>query len=596
MSIFEQQPTIFGGNTGMTYEDVQRKRKLVDQLAYGMGKAPKNVGEGLNAIGNALLARSMQKKADKRDAELRGEFDSKWDGLFGGGASTEYNAGYMPTDTMAAASGIAAGGSGERELLAKTLMAEAGGEGLDGMLAAGAVIKNRVGAGGYGENLKDVIMKPGQFSAWNGVTGYAGGEGALDMSSMTPNDEALRAADLILSGQYEDPTGGATHYYNPSVANPKWGQSAGGEWSRIGNHVFGNADAGRGVQVAQNGPMDIQAMAEIIGSPYASEGQKAIVRQLMQQQMQSNDPQRQLAMQLQQAQLDKLKNPQVDPLDEVRLKQAQLDYEQDLNPEPDKTASMQEYELAKSQGFDGTFTDYKQAIARAGASSVSVTTGDEVGRYIYGTKAGLPNGWRLDTQTGNASRIPNGPAEVEAAEAEASNAVADENKERSGAVVTEDIDRALKIVGKNGNWATGFGAILKGVPGTQAKSLDGILQTIKANVGFDRLQQMRDASVTGGALGAINKTEMDLLQSVLGNLEQSLDPDDLAYNLRRINEVYLDIINGPGNRPDVGKGGSGDASPDFSGMDAKTIWDVDIGALDSAGMDAYEARLKELGL
>jgi spore germination cell wall hydrolase CwlJ-like protein len=131
--------------------------------------------------------------------------------------------------TNAAASALS---QQDRDLLAKTLMAEAGGEGLEGMLAAGSVINNRVGAGGYGDTLQDVIMKPGQFSAWNSVTGYAGGEGGLDMANMTPSQEAYQVADMILSGNYQDPTGGATHYYNPSVESPNWGQRAGGDWIR----------------------------------------------------------------------------------------------------------------------------------------------------------------------------------------------------------------------------------------------------------------------------------------------------------------------------------------------------------------------------
>lgn len=134
----------------------------------------------------------------------------------------------------------------DRELLARTLTAEAGGEGLLGMLAAGAVINNRVGTGGYGDSLRDVILKPGQFSAWNSLTGYAGGQGGLDMQSIRATEEAYQATDKLLSGDYEDPTGGATHYYNPAVAQPKWGMTAGGDWKPIGNHVFGNADAGRG--------------------------------------------------------------------------------------------------------------------------------------------------------------------------------------------------------------------------------------------------------------------------------------------------------------------------------------------------------------
>jgi len=118
-------------------------------------------------------------------------------------------------------------------------MAEAGGEGFDGLLAAGSVIANRVGHEGYGNSLRDVIMAPGQFSAWNSVTGYAGGEGGLNMDTITPNELAYKATDTILSGNYQDPTGGATHYYNPAVADPAWGKRGGGNWYTIGNHVFG---------------------------------------------------------------------------------------------------------------------------------------------------------------------------------------------------------------------------------------------------------------------------------------------------------------------------------------------------------------------
>jgi spore germination cell wall hydrolase CwlJ-like protein len=130
----------------------------------------------------------------------------------------------------------------DAEILALTLQAEAGGEGFDGMIAAGSVIMNRADSGNYGgSNVRDVIMKPGQFSAWNGVTGYAGGEGAIDMNNLKPTKAALKAAEQLLSGQYEDVTGGATHYYNPQVATPKWGGQAGKGWTDIGNHRFGKA-------------------------------------------------------------------------------------------------------------------------------------------------------------------------------------------------------------------------------------------------------------------------------------------------------------------------------------------------------------------
>ena len=136
---------------------------------------------------------------------------------------------------------VGVGSFSDREILALTLQAEAGGEGYDGMLATGSVIANRAASGKYGEGISGVIMKPGQFSAWNGVTGYAGGEGAIDMDKVRPSKSALKAADAIISGDYTDVTGGATHYYNPNVASPAWGGNVGSNWTDIGNHRFGRA-------------------------------------------------------------------------------------------------------------------------------------------------------------------------------------------------------------------------------------------------------------------------------------------------------------------------------------------------------------------
>jgi hypothetical protein len=128
----------------------------------------------------------------------------------------------------------------DRELLARTLQAEAGNQGFGGMLAAGSVIMNRASSSGYGNGVRGVILKPGQFSAWNSVTGYAGGEQGQDMQGMTPSADAYRAADQLIAGDYSDPTAGATHYFNPDISQPSWAK--GKQFHRIGDHVFGRAD------------------------------------------------------------------------------------------------------------------------------------------------------------------------------------------------------------------------------------------------------------------------------------------------------------------------------------------------------------------
>ena len=124
----------------------------------------------------------------------------------------------------------------DTELLARTLEAEAGNQGFQGMLAVASVIRNRAGSK---ENIRATILKPGQFSAWNSFTGFANGAQGQNMKTIEPSENAYAAANSAFGIGFEDPTGGATHYYNPDLANPSWGAQRGGNWNKIGDHVFG---------------------------------------------------------------------------------------------------------------------------------------------------------------------------------------------------------------------------------------------------------------------------------------------------------------------------------------------------------------------
>ena len=87
------------------------------------------------------------------------------------------------------------------------------------------------------------------------------------------------------------------------------------------------------------------------------------------------------------------------------------------------------------------------------------------------------------------------------------------------------------VLPKIGNFTAGFGSSLSGIKGTPAHDLQASLDTIRANVGFDRLQTMRDSSPTGGALGQVSEQENKLLQSVAGSLDAGQSPDQLRSNL-----------------------------------------------------------------
>ena len=121
------------------------------------------------------------------------------------------------------------------------------------------------------------------------------------------------------------------------------------------------------------------------------------------------------------------------------------------------------------------------------------------------------------------------------------------DKDLSGSLVVNDtIDRSFGLISP---FSTGFGSYLKSIPSTDALALDKSLETIKANIGFDKLQAMREASPTGGALGQVSNQELSSLQSVFGNLDQAQDDENLKYNLGLLRHVYNDVVHGKGNHP-----------------------------------------------
>ena len=101
-------------------------------------------------------------------------------------------------------------------------------------------------------------------------------------------------------------------------------------------------------------------------------------------------------------------------------------------------------------------------------------------------------------------------------------------------IVDQAIDRATDLVG---GFTAGMGSLLGVIPGTPAKDLGAELETIKANLGFDELQTMRDNSPTGGALGQVAVQELQSLQAAMANLQQDQSPEALAAALKRLKEV-----------------------------------------------------------
>ena len=121
--------------------------------------------------------------------------------------------------------------------MAKTIWGEARGEGAIGMQAVANVIMNRVDRGGwYGASIKDVVLKPYQFSCWNDTDPNRAKLDKLTVADLQSSG-ALQIAQQVINGQLPDITGGATEYHNKNIL-PDWDYSKLKQTVQIGNHIF----------------------------------------------------------------------------------------------------------------------------------------------------------------------------------------------------------------------------------------------------------------------------------------------------------------------------------------------------------------------
>lgn len=99
--------------------------------------------------------------------------------------------------------------------------------------------------------------------------------------------------------------------------------------------------------------------------------------------------------------------------------------------------------------------------------------------------------------------------------------IAQQGKDRASRNIST-LQEALKLV----DWTTtgAVGSQARKVPGTAAYNLERLIETAKANAGFQELNDMRQASPTGGALGQVAVQELKYLQSTISNLDTGQSP------------------------------------------------------------------------
>ena len=124
-------------------------------------------------------------------------------------------------------------------------------------------------------------------------------------------------------------------------------------------------------------------------------------------------------------------------------------------------------------------------------------------------------------------------------------------------VVSPSIDLAIEIAEDPDNWATGksgafieqLGKLSGGIISAETSrlALTEQLTTIRANIGFDRLQKMRDESPTGGALGQVALQELYALQSSIAPLNPNMKDTELVASLNKVKDTYRKAVEAVAN-------------------------------------------------
>lgn len=144
-----------------------------------------------------------------------------------------------------------------------------------------------------------------------------------------------------------------------------------------------------------------------------------------------------------------------------------------------------------------------------------------------------PAGYRK-TMAGNLEAIPGGPADLKLQGAFNGDTAALTGSVSSFDRLASAANEVLNHPGLDG--ITGWRGKIPNVPGSDAANAEALLGTLKSQVGFGVLQDMRNNSKTGGALGSVSDAEGKRLEANLAALDKAQSPEQYRAQLKKIVE------------------------------------------------------------
>lgn len=193
--------------------------------------------------------------------------------------------------------------------------------------------------------------------------------------------------------------------------------------------------------------------------------------------------------------------------------------------------------------------DRARAARREDAPAIAAETGMTAGATaraqaeVRGSLPPPPAGYRYNQDFTAIEPVPGSPQAQAVTERRGAQVTA-------ANVVTRDIDRILErlntaVLPVTGMTAPTMAALVAGSPAADVAELR---KTIEGNISFSKLNELRQQSPTGGALGNVTDKDLELLKTTLGSLNQNQSPRQFRENLLNLRNAFMEVIHGPNFR------------------------------------------------
>ena len=217
---------------------------------------------------------------------------------------------------------------------------------------------------------------------------------------------------------------------------------------------------------------------------------------------------------------------------------------------PEATAMQRNYEFLVGQGMTP-----EQALGAVRSGTTVNMLGDQMpglGKlstdftYIMDPTTGKPT---IDPETGlpRAVPVPGSKADAEAQMLATKAGERARQQELKMGTTLENLSLNIDDI-ESGKAVLGVsGAALRQVPGSGAANFSARTKQITTRAALDEVQNMRDNSPTGGAVGSLTDGERIALGEAATSLSNSISPDEYRKAAIRFRSLMLDTAHGAGN-------------------------------------------------